>query len=68
MEIHWQSSVWDPLIPLQGAQVQTMIGKVRSWKPCGEAKNKYKMEILAIKFNFYVTYWNLSFKWTEIKF
>lgn len=40
--ILWWSSGEDSVLPLQEAWVQTLVGKLRSRKPCGAAKKEKK--------------------------
>ena len=40
MGLPWWSSGKDSTLPLQGAWVQSLVGELRSRKPCGAAKNK----------------------------
>ena len=42
MGIHWQSSGQDSALPLQEAQVRSLVGEVRSHMPCSVAKKKKK--------------------------
>ena len=39
-----QSSGWNSMIPLQGAQVSFPVRELRSWKPHGQKKKKKKRE------------------------
>ena len=34
----WQPSGWDSSLPLQGVQARSLVGELRSCKPCGAAK------------------------------
>ena len=36
--IPWQSSGYDSMLPLQGAQVQSLVRELRACKPCGQKK------------------------------
>lgn len=38
--IPWPSAGWDSELPLQGARVPSLVGKLRSCKLCGAAKEK----------------------------
>ena len=38
--IPWQSSVWDFGLPMQGAQVQPLVGELRSCKLCDAIKKE----------------------------
>ena len=40
--IPWWSSGWDSVLPLQGPQVRSLVGELRSHMPRGEAKIKKK--------------------------
>ena len=48
--IPWLSSGWDSVLPLQGAQVQSLVGELRSCKPCRAAiKKKENYDVSLIK-------------------
>ena len=40
----WWSSAWDCMLPMQEAQVQSLVGELRSHMPCCVAKKKKKEE------------------------
>ena len=52
-EIPWWSNGWVSTFPLQMAQVQSLVGEIRSCKPCGLAK-KNKQCTLKITVNRWV--------------
>ena len=51
-----QSSGKDCELPLQGVQVQCLVGELRSSKPCGMAKKKKKVQVLSM---FIETSWHI---------
>ena len=42
--IPWQSSGWDSELPVQGAQVRSLVGELRSCMPHSAPKNKNKKD------------------------
>ena len=54
----WQSSDWEPVLPLQGMQVQYLVRELRSCMPCGQKILIIKIKLSLKRKNFLIN--NLS--------
>ena len=57
-ELSWQCSSWDSMLPVQGAQVQSLVRELRSHRPHGMAPKKVLKSYLKIMVIFPVLFIN----------